>query len=263
MGSNEFIGVVKIMKFFCISDVHIKVPGDFSEKLLWAFFDDINPSKGDRIMLLGDIFDLMVGDHQEYSKKFEKTFHRIENLLKKGIEIYYFEGNHDFHIGKFLSREFSKFGHFQYSKNHTLFNVYNRKLFFSHGDDIEIENSSYKIFKKLINNTLTEFLAEKIVPFAAVEFIGKRASRASRERNIKRYETNDQVDIKDRFRRSFEVAVEKFQIDWLICGHSHVQDDFISNGRRYLNNGYAPVTKTYLEINEAGAHFHEIFLKGP
>ena len=54
--------------------------------------------ESDCIILLGDMFDFMMGEHQEYLNIFEKFFRELKKLLAEGKEIHFFEGNHDFHL---------------------------------------------------------------------------------------------------------------------------------------------------------------------
>jgi len=239
------------MQFTIISDVHIKKPGDISSKLMINFLRAKETLSSDKIILLGDIFDLMIGNHEEYLDEYHEIFGEMAKRVKEGKEIIYFEGNHDFHISNLLKTFCYKNrieSNFKFIKTAYSLDLNGKNFIFCHGDDIEIGNYSYKLYKAFINNRFMSFIADEIFPYSLIKFIGDRASKASRERNINRY-SHEEVseDLKLNFRRASEKLKTKKNFDYLICGHSHIKDDYNSNnGFRYLNNGYAPNSKSFI-----------------
>ena len=88
------------MKIVAISDVHVKTPHDDADRVLCNFLTNPTVTTSDYVLLLGDIFDLMCGPHKEYLEKFGHIFDLIDNLIKKGKKVLFFEGNHDVHLAK-------------------------------------------------------------------------------------------------------------------------------------------------------------------
>ena len=88
------------MTNFVISDVHVKWDMKNSEYLKKFLKIDFQPT--DRIFLLGDIFDLMVGSYTEYETQYEWFFSRIRQITSQGTSVVYIQGNHDFHIEELL-----------------------------------------------------------------------------------------------------------------------------------------------------------------
>ena len=72
------------MKFAAISDIHVKIAGDNAEKLLLSFLRNPEVQSSDVILLLGDIFDLMIGPHTQYFLRFQAYFDEIKLLIKNG-----------------------------------------------------------------------------------------------------------------------------------------------------------------------------------
>ena len=66
-----------------ISDVHIREKGDISCQLFLGFLNHEKTNRADVVVLLGDIFDLMVGPYTEYIEKFRSIFDRLDHLAKK------------------------------------------------------------------------------------------------------------------------------------------------------------------------------------
>lgn len=239
------------MKISIISDVHIKKTGDDACCLLLAFLKSSEVKCSQKILLLGDIFDLMIGNHQQYLTEFKIIFDEILKRMTEGIKIYYFEGNHDFHLSdlfKTFCEQNSMQGRVKFIKTFWNISINEKEYLFCHGDDIEIGNYSYKIYKSLINNRFMSFIADEIFTYEMIKFIGDRASKISRKRNTYKYSyEKESSNLKMKYREASEKLRRKLKFDYLVCGHSHIKDDYQSlSGFRYLNNGFALSTKSFI-----------------
>lgn len=249
------------MKYSIISDVHVKNPGDLGEDLLISFLGNADVQSSDGIFLIGDIFDLMIGPHSQYFARFERYFTLLKTLLENGKTIYYVEGNHDFHLKKMYQKFFSvhrKLNPENFKIHHEfIVNDKNKVIHLSHGDDIEIENRKYWMFKKLVTSSPLSIYANYFMPYFLITKVGEASSNASRKRNNERYsKESDLTHVKDKFRRSAEMFFKKQKFDIIVCGHSHVKDLYKSeNGFEYVNNGYAQNTKTYISIMDGNISF--------
>jgi UDP-2,3-diacylglucosamine hydrolase len=242
------------MAIYAISDIHVKTDGLNSEVL--KSFISLDFKEGDTIYFLGDIFDLLIGPHSQYFELFNWYFDRLRELVAKNIEIHYFEGNHDFHLEKLLG----KIG-IQVHKTPVVKEYFGKKFLFCHGDEIEIGNPSYKAYKGFITSKPLNFVANYIMPYSLLNFIGENASKKSRKRNKNRYgNPQENFKIRDKFREAAAIAASKYKTDIVICGHSHFRDDFEWAENRYLNCGYLPVTKNYIRIEEGQISFNPLSL---
>lgn len=252
------------MKLVAISDVHIKEPGDQAEKLILEFFHHPIVQESEHIFLLGDIFDLVIGPHSQYFRRFPVFFHAVADLLKKGKDVYYVEGNHDFHLRRLFESYFKVYPEVPKNKFHLApeFVLQNggRSIHLAHGDDMEIDNFGYKVFKGIVTSPPLRFYANYLMPYFLIKNIGETASSISRNRNNKRY--NQSVDlsrVEEKFRKSVEVFHRNHGHDIYICGHSHVKDHYFSTkGFEYVNNGYAQFTKTFILVENGVVSFKEI-----
>lgn len=238
-----------------ISDVHVEKSQDEKYKLLLKFMASGEVKNSKYIIFLGDIFDLMIGDHEQYSIEFSDFFLKVRKLLDAGKVVYYFEGNHDFHLNKFFDSLSSDYPQsFFYSSTDQIINIYKKFIYLGHGDDIEIDNWTYKIYKKLVRNPFMNLMANYLVPYSFVNYIGIKASESSRKRNLSRYSDDQERkknEILEKFRKSADKVKDNNQeISFLLAGHSHVMDVYDSSlGYVYLNNGYFPLTKSFIHIN--------------
>lgn len=248
-----------------ISDVHIKESSDQNFQLLQKFFEHESVISSQYIILNGDIFDILIGGKAQYLKKYDAFFHLIKKAISRGAIVVYIEGNHDFHIERLIRKSVKKLklnkSSFVHVKSYFDIEIDGKVIRFTHGDDVEIENESYRKYKKKINNKFVKFLGDYIVPFRLIEWIGHNASNKSRESNVNRYELSveGQEFIRDKFRRSSEDYFSRNLIDGLVCGHSHCKDYYkLSDGRYYVNNGFAPASKSFIKVTEDGAEFIDL-----
>jgi UDP-2,3-diacylglucosamine hydrolase len=254
------------MKSVFISDVHIKKDGDEAFALFSRFVDAIN--KDDTIVnvyLLGDIIDLMVGPYEGYLEQYPMFFGLIKKMLINKKNIYFFEGNHDFHcrevIEKLADQNSVESGKLIHISDFIIKEKFGKSVYIGHGDEIEIENPTYQIYKYFIMSRFIKLFLENIVKFEFVDSLGKMLSKRSRARNKKRYSTTDASSelIRNRFRESAKRAMKTYQCDVLICGHSHVKDAYEASDRReYYNNGYFLKSRCYIEMSSSGMRFVDL-----
>lgn len=233
------------MKLAAISDVHVKSPYDDADQLLMAFFSHPDVQSSDYILLLGDIFDLMVGPHDEYLKLYPHLFTKMSDLSQAGKKIFFFEGNHDVHLEKLFKKIWKN--QEVYIGQAPLIEVIDGKsYYFSHGDEHEYDNESYHKYMKFIRSKPLKFVADYLMPYAVIKFAGEKASRHSRKKGSKTY---DAEKVRAKFREGvMKTTFGKY--DFVLGGHSHVQDHYAIPDSRtvYLNNGYALNSKTFLLI---------------
>ena len=143
------------MKISTISDVHIKDQTDNAANKFFEFLDHPRVKNSDIIFLLGDIFDLMVGPFDEYIFQFEFIFQKFNQLIKEGVKIYYIAGNHDFFLEEMFIR-WKKLNNinndqFIYLEKEFIIQNNKKKIYLSHGDDIELDNDNYMLYKRFMN----------------------------------------------------------------------------------------------------------------
>lgn len=252
------------MSVAIISDVHIREEGDKAFQIFHKFMNHDLVMSAERIVLLGDIFDLMAGAHWQYYKRYQQTFEMIRQALARGQEIQYFEGNHDVHLEKLfmsfikkknLNPRMMKIIRKSYRENR-----WEKSFYYSHGDEDEIGNESYKKYKRFIHSKPLEFVANYIMPYKFFTRVGESQSDKSKARN-----TNyDPEKTKAVYRQSVQVIAED-NYDYIILGHSHIKDEYEgenSKGKKfiYLNNGFAPRSKSFIYIKNGNHNFIDLDL---
>jgi UDP-2,3-diacylglucosamine hydrolase len=252
------------MAIAIISDIHVCNPEDDAYKLLLDFLRNKKVEECNDIFLLGDIFDLMAGYHPQYLELFNQFFKLLKKLTERGINVHYFDGNHDLHLGllfKNFKKRYQVNSRFFYYNQHLITEIAGKKYYISHGDDIELGNPGYKRYKEVVTNNFFKFFANYIMPYKVLELVGRKASADSKKRNKHKYNEDDKKKlIKENFRKASEICNKQYgPFDFIICGHSHAKDNYQSkNDFTYLNNGYAQSSKTFIYITDEGKFGFEL-----
>ena len=246
------------MSWSFISDVHIKFPEDSCEELITSFLKKSKELGVEKIFLVGDIFDFMIGEKLEYVEYYHKFFKKLANLEVK--EIHFFEGNHDFHLQSvwaYFQKIYPNTPRVIYHFKGAILTKGKKKIWISHGDDIEIGNYGYKIYKFFIRSFLVRFISRWLLPFGLIQKLGQKVAESSRKRNKYRYEIYDEEErVREKFRVSATKIASKKRVDIVIAGHSHIKDIIQLDNCIYINNGYVPITRCFSFIDDFGEAKH-------
>jgi len=241
------------MRISVISDVHIKTPHDVADKLLVSFLDHSLVQSSDYVLLLGDIFDLMCGQHEEYLTIYSHIFSRLNDFVKNGKKVIFSEGNHDVNLEKLFMKYWP--GREVIPVQTPIIEIIDgKKYYFSHGDEHDINNVSYHRYMRFIQSPPLKFVADYVMPYSVLHLLGEKASKISRKKGSRLF---DEEKVKVKFRDGVERNAEGKGFDFIIGGHSHVKDMYhLSNGHTlFINNGYALKTKSFVLIEDHNASF--------
>jgi len=164
--------------------------------------------KTEQLFLMGDIFDLLVGTSNYLKNEYKEEITLINKIAQK-IEVYYFEGNHDF----CLQNVFNKYVKvIPLQKQPLIFN-YNFKTYaLAHGD-LHNKQKRYLTYSKIIRS--------KIILNLIPDFVSKIVLKRLSKKIICK-------EIKD-----FKSLIKSFNIqgDFAIEGHFHqgiIVDNYIA-----------------------------------
>lgn len=205
-----------------LSDLHLKDINERSGNILLRFLYDLDQGKRPctHLFLLGDIFDLWIGDHDFFYEKFKPLIDLISHLKEKGVDVQYFEGNHDVHVKKFWEGRYG-------IPCHTMadyFDIGSFKVRVEHGDLINLEDKAYLRLRSFVRRTPLEFLAYQI-PGAVWNEFGVRASQISRHFSGKLRE-NKQEFLRELIRTHAHRSFDERAFDLIVTGHMHVRDEY-------------------------------------
>ena len=184
-----------------IADSHYPHHGDAFLKLLQKL--DNNEIQAPQLFLMGDNFDLLFG-YNDYIQTFSAEAIELLQKLSQKIEIYYFEGNHDF----CLKELFPNINVYSREEQPIMFTLDEKKVSISHGDKY-VTGLGYNLYCKVLRNKTTLTLLK---PFDKA-IIDDRMQKLS-EKNIchafNGFET-----------RAGEILKYYKNVDLVIEGHFH------------------------------------------
>lgn len=209
---------------YFVSDLHLTSSDDPRTRTFLKFLRELHSASlsGDgpsHLFLVGDIFDLWIGSHDYFVARFREVVDAIRDLVRDGIEVHYFEGNHDLHLTKFWQVEVGARVH----ADATDFELAGLLVRVEHGDLINPDDKGYLFLRKLLRSKGMTAIALGL-PSRIVSALGEKASRASRD-----YTSHAKSLPEDRIQNLIRthaerVATEK-KFDLIITGHVHVRDD--------------------------------------
>ena len=169
------------MKAFFVSDIHLKDSKEPSSQILLGFLFRLEESlqshdPATHLFLVGDIFDLWISSHSFFVQKFQAIVDQLKKLKTLGLEIHYFEGNHDLYLKDFWQNT----AEIQVHAEASIFQLGHYKVRVEHGDLINPDDKGYLFLYRFLRTQPLPWLAKNL-PSAVVKSIGMRASGASRE----------------------------------------------------------------------------------
>ncbi len=201
-----------------ISDAHANGNReDFFRFLLFLKKGGLNPPQ---LFLVGDIFDLL-SFKIDYTKKFFFREIKLLRRLSKRMDIYFFEGNHDF----VLKPLFKNIKVFPIQKQPVFFVYKDLKICISHGD--VFENCFYKIYTKIIRNPFLLSFLNFFDSFGGF-FLSKRILKKQSMKKPCRKIENFKIIIEKRVKRYKDCSL-------VIEGHYHQNAKFFIEGKSYIN----------------------------
>lgn len=214
---------------FFISDVHL---GYFDrdrererEELLVAVLDRISEDCG-ALYIVGDLFDYWFEYKKVIPKFFLKTLSAFYSMRKKGIEIEYLMGNHDFGHIDFFQKELG----IPIYKDDIEREILGKRFYISHGDGKAHNDGPYLFLKKILRSPISMKLYQKLHPDFGIGLASGSSKKSRTYTDKKDYGMSDGM---------FEFAEKKIAegFDYVVMGHRHrrIYHDF---GRgKYINLG--------------------------
>ena len=206
-----------MLKAYFLSDLHISGKDDPKYKKLLGFLSTLKVSpEVTHLFLLGDIFDLWLGAHSYFIREYQELISLISDLQKKGVNIHYFEGNHDLYLDDFWGKKLGvKIHH-----GPAIINLGEKTFRLEHGDETNPDDKGY-IFLRWFLRTFFMIWFVRLMPEKLVVWIGKKSSEKSRHytSNVK---TIDDSLAKAKFLLHCKNTYLKNRFDLLVAGHIHM-----------------------------------------
>ena len=209
------------MKHWFLSDIHLTDINERNGNYLLRFFYFVNKNPLQHtIYFLGDIFDFWLSDGKAFQNHYKALIDQIKIFKSNGGVMYYFEGNHDFHIDRF----WTEYLNIPVIEDGETFDINNLKLRLEHGDFINPDDYKYLNYRSKVRQPWVEWLAHALPGFFW-KWLGEGLSQKSRKKTSQ-YAKNNYQSIKEIIRRFSSILIEKNHYNIVITGHMHVFDIF-------------------------------------
>ena len=187
------------------------------------------------IYLLGDVFDFWFEYKTVVPKGFVRFLGAISRLTDAGIPVYFFPGNHDLWVGKYLEAECGVV----VVKDAITIKLGNDICYLHHGDGLGPGDVGYKWLKKVFLSKIAQKAFAMIHPGIGVSFAQKLSKKSRLAQNPK--EDNYLGDSKEhltQFCKQYLLNCKTPKPKYFIFGHRHlVLDIDLGEGVRYINLG--------------------------
>lgn len=209
------------MKAWFVSDIHISSPEDPRLARLEGFLRARLEDQTTHIFLVGDIFDLWVGGDEFFARRYEGVVSTVRDLRSRGVNVIYFEGNHDLHLQRVWSEKLGC----DVETGPRYFDLGNFRVRVEHGDQMNPDDTGYLFLRKVLRTSAIEKLAETL-PGSWIQAIGNSMSRSSRKWTSSSIKARNEAAIHEMVRKHAREAYAVEPFDLIVSGHVHVQDDY-------------------------------------
>lgn len=154
-----------------VSDLHLS---EQQPRTVEAWADYLQGSQADAIYILGDLFEVWVGDDARQPGRFEHRAAEILAAAARRRTIGFMAGNRDFLVGRDVLAACGV----QALADPTLLSAWGRRVLLTHGDELCLADTAYQAFRRQVRSPAwqTEFLAR---PLAERERLARQMRDAS------------------------------------------------------------------------------------
>lgn len=214
---------------YFVSDVHLGLqvndPAD-RERRFAGFLRSL-PENTEALYLLGDIWDFWYEYRDVVPKGYVRVFSALQDLMDRGVKVYFFQGNHDVWTYSY----FEELGMKKLQQPYKV-EIGGRVFCLGHGDGLGPVPFGYRFLRGLFHSRVAQFLFSLLHPWIAFRF-GNGWSRGNRLARHEEYVFKGMDEPLFRFAEAYSA---ENKVDYFIFGHYHVPVDMSlpSGARLYV-----------------------------
>jgi len=215
---------------YFVSDVHLGLDVNdpaARERRFVAFLESIPKDKTRALYMLGDIWDFWYEYRDLVPKGYVKVFAALMGLMDAGVEVFFFQGNHDI----WCYHYFEDMG-IRILQQPYLIEIGGKSFCLGHGDGLGPGDFSYKLMRWLFRNKLCQRLFSSLLHPTLAFKIGKGWSKGSRLARNEEYHFKGEEEPLYKFALKYS---RNTKVDYFIFGHFHTKVDMtLPTGARLL-----------------------------
>lgn len=230
------------MALYIFSDAHLGSGSAESESTKLAKIAqlcDLVKADGDRLVILGDLFDFWFEYKHVVPKANYEVLFRLHELRNHGVQIDYVSGNHDFWMDDFFEKSLKIDLH----RDTLQFTYAGKKLFLCHGDGLAKADGGYRFLKRILRNPFNIWLYRKLPPDWAYP-LAKWVSGSSRE-----YTSRRDHEFADDYKQYAQGKLAEGN-DVVVIAHLHIPVFAQFDNGIYINSGDFIHHFTYVKIDD-------------
>ncbi len=199
---------------YFVSDVHLGLQvGDPDEReRRFAGFLRSLPQETDALYMLGDIWDFWYEYRDVVPKGYVRVFAALQELMDRGVKVYFFQGNHDIWTYSY----FEELGMKRLVQPYTV-EIGGKMFCLGHGDGLGPVPAGYRFLRGMFHSRVTQTLFSMLHPWIAFR-LGNGWSKDSRLSHDREYDFRGQDEPLYKFAETFSA---ENRIDYFIFGHYH------------------------------------------
>ena len=200
---------------YFVSDVHLglQVADPAAREARFVdFLRGIPAEETESLYLLGDIWDFWYEYRDVVPKGYVRVFAALQDLMDKGVKVYFFQGNHDVWTYSY----FEELGMIPLQQPYVV-EIAGRRFCVGHGDGLGPVPFGYRLLRSIFHSRILQFLFSMLHPWIAFRF-GNNWSKSNRLSHNKEYKFAGKDEPLYKFAEAY--ALDN-QIDYFVFGHYH------------------------------------------
>lgn len=209
-----------MQKTWFVSDIHLDSRQPEIVNQFKALLNSCD-STVDDLYLLGDIFEIWVGD-DDNSPLHQEIIKNLQNVAQRGTRLHFLPGNRDFLIGE----AFLKSANCSRLPDEACIDVYGTPVLVMHGDTLCTQDTQYLRFREFAHSRWIQKLF-LMLPLSWRMKIAEKARDASTK-----HTSQTKASYMDVTQAEVQRIMQKHQVNYLIHGHTH-----LPNTHRFTADG--------------------------
>lgn len=226
---------------YFVSDLHLgaayRRAAPDREQHFQRFLDTV-ASRASQLFILGDLFEFWMEYRNYIPKHHFRTLAALEQLVRKGVEVHYLAGNHDFNLGAFFEESLGMKVH----HGPLPMVLQGRRVLLLHGDGLAGPDWKYRLVKGVTRHPWSNFWFKLLHPDWGME-LARYLSRLSRDKHGNRPRMLPEYEKAGRalLAEGHEVVM-----------HGHTHSGFVKRFPEgiYINSGEWLERMEYVEFSE-------------
>ena len=215
---------------YFVSDVHLGLdvndPADREERFV-KFLSSIPKDKTLALYMLGDIWDFWYEYRDLVPKGYVRVFSSLMDLMEAGVEVFFFQGNHDIWCYHYFEDMGIRILQQPYEVE-----LGGKVFCLGHGDGLGPGNLSYKLMRWLFRNRFCQKMFSSLIHPTLAFRIGTGWSKGSRLARNEEYHFKGEEEPLYKFALKYS---RNTKVDYFIFGHFHTRVDMkLPTGARLL-----------------------------